>query len=62
MWTKERLKALRKARGLTQPEFAMLLGVSPRTYERWEGKGHPGLGWQKWLEILEAEVGSGRQG
>lgn len=31
-----RLKELRKAKGLTQEEFAKVSGIAPRTIQRWE--------------------------
>ena len=36
----ERLKQLRQARSLSQTRLAELLGVLPRTYNRWERGGH----------------------
>jgi len=41
-----RIRAERKARGLTQPEFAEFLGVSLRTFCGWERGEHEPRGLQ----------------
>ena len=41
-WDKEKIKALRKVLGLTQPKFAELIGTSNILISYWErGKRHP---------------------
>lgn len=37
---KDRLKALRKANGLTQKDLARVIGVDVSTVGKWEGKGN----------------------
>ena len=41
-WGEVPLKKLRELMGMTQPEFAVFLGLSPSTVSRWErGQGEP---------------------
>ena len=55
-----RIKRARGARGLTQTQFAELIGVSFATVNRWEnGQSHPNnLAWRRILE-LEEQSGEG---
>lgn len=49
------LKTLREMLGLTQPQFANLLGVSLRTVSRWEtGGSRPSFTPGQWRRLLEA--------
>ena len=52
-----RIRALRRAMGLKQPDFAALVGVSPITVSRWEnGQNDPTeLGWAR-IQELEART------
>jgi DNA-binding transcriptional regulator YiaG len=49
------LKALREILGLTQEQFAYLLGVTVRTVSRWEtGQGRPVFSPGQWKILLDA--------
>ena len=50
----QRVKNLREVRGLTQAQFADLVGVSFATVNRWENK-HSRPNWLAWSRILELE-------
>ena len=52
----EEIKSLRKSLGLTQDQFASMIGVAPFTVRRWEaGKFNPSLLALKRLEKLKNE-------
>ncbi|MGH8910407.1 MAG: helix-turn-helix domain-containing protein [Egibacteraceae bacterium] len=56
-WTPARIRALRRARGETQAQFAEALGVTPNTVQRWEAGVMPptqGALLQRLDELLEA--------
>jgi DNA-binding transcriptional regulator YiaG len=55
-WTADRLKALRKAREMTQAEFATFLGVSTPTIKNWETGGPIPPMACKLLDLIEAET------
>ena len=62
----ERLAALRKAKGISQPELAEIAGVSVDTERRWEwGKQEPRLGelvlLAKALEVTLEELATGHK-
>ena len=50
----QRVKNVREVRGLTQAQFADLVGVSFATVNRWENK-HSRPNWLAWSRILELE-------
>src|ERR1700680_2393525 len=58
-----RIRALRRAMGLKQPDFAALVGVSPVTISRWEnGQNDPTeLAWARIEELQLTRVGTLRQ-
>ena len=53
--TKDELRQLREALGISQRDFARRIGVAPRTLARWEQGTHPiGLVYEKLIRIQAA--------
>lgn len=52
-WTEEELKAFRKTLGMTQAEFAALIGVSLGTIKYWETGGRVPQAMCNYLSLLQ---------
>ena len=55
--TAEEIKKIRRETGLSQPLFAMAMGVSVKTLESWEqGRNNPSGAAVRLLEIIESDT------